>query len=63
MVTPTEIASWPMPENHLEILPCRSRINIFCSISLDLSILKYNDFLVSRLTSLGAYWKIGFKCL
>ena len=31
--TPTAIASCPMPENHLDSRPCRSRISIFSSIS------------------------------
>ena len=40
---PVEIASCPIPENHLDILPCRSRINIFSSIILDFSMPRYRS--------------------
>ena len=36
--TPTEIASCPIPPNHLEILPWRNKISIFSSINLGLRI-------------------------
>ncbi len=32
MAAPTAMASWPMPLNHLLILPCRSRLSIFSSM-------------------------------
>ena len=30
--TPTAMASWPIPENHLLICPCRNSLSIFSSI-------------------------------
>jgi hypothetical protein len=32
MAAPTLMASWPMPLNHLLILPCLSRLSIFSSM-------------------------------
>src|SRR5687768_511386 len=32
-VAPTAIASWPMPLNHLLILPCLNKSSIFSSIN------------------------------
>ena len=31
-VTPTAIASWPIPENHFESLPCRRSSSAFSSM-------------------------------
>ena len=42
-VTPTEIASCPIPENHLEILPCLKRIIIFSSTNLGFIIDLYKS--------------------
>ena len=42
-VIPTEIASCPIPENHLDTFPWRISFNIFSSISLGLRILLYKS--------------------
>src|SRR3970040_636949 len=40
-VTPTAIASWPIPENHLLSFPCRIRRSLFSSINRGRRIASY----------------------